>query len=105
MSQLRTAAGNVFVPAIILCLVFAGTGFFDRPAASYDEPEDQVVRWEYHTTVINSHDLQATLDKLAADGWEVSSIIRHELQLVQESGTNYLRTTQLGITARRRAGE
>lgn len=102
MKLLQSTIQKTIVPGTVVCFALLAVGILDRPAVSFDESAASAARWEYHTTVVNSLDLQDELDKLAKGGWEVFSVIRHESQLIQEGGTNYIRNTQVSVTAKRR---
>ena len=101
MRHVTTPASAVLASVLLLAAALFGVGLLGRPAVSYGESQAAAPGWEYRTTTVNMFDYAETLNKLGADGWEVFAVDRYESQLVQEADTNYLRATQLMITARR----
>lgn len=92
----KTSRSLILVVALVALAVF-GLG----PASSQQEGATVKTQWEYHTGNIDPSTLQATLNQLGSDGWDVFSLVRLDSKLVEENGGNFIKTTGIQLTAKR----
>ena len=73
-----------------------------RDAYSFPESKTAPVKWEYNTATVDTTALQAKLEELGNDGWEVFSIERSR-QFIEQDAANKTRLVadQFQVTSRR----
>lgn len=101
MSDRRLRHWNVAF--VMLAILFAAWALPMRPAVSQPAAEKSPQIWRYTTATIAASELEAKLNELGNDGWEVFSILRFDSTLAQDAnGENHIRAVQLQVTGRRR---
>ncbi|MGE5193935.1 MAG: hypothetical protein ACM3U2_15685 [Deltaproteobacteria bacterium] len=90
----------------VICLLGMGllalSVLSGRDAFSYPDPGKASAKWEYSTATVDSASLQAKLEELGNDGWEVFSIERSR-QFIEQDPANKTRLVadQYQVTGRR----